>query len=110
MVTSLVCYVNNSNAYEDRIMDKAHNRNEPCPCGSGKKYKKCCGVVHQARRQMKAKVMAQGPIGAIFNQVTQSMTGDFFKNSKITQIQQSKNMTALDSFKEKQKKSVEEKV
>ncbi|HWN94354.1 MAG TPA: SEC-C metal-binding domain-containing protein [Methylomirabilota bacterium] len=18
-------------------------RNEPCPCGSGKKYKKCCG-------------------------------------------------------------------
>jgi hypothetical protein len=20
------------------------NRNEPCPCGSGKKYKKCCGV------------------------------------------------------------------
>jgi len=19
------------------------NRNEPCPCGSGKKYKKCCG-------------------------------------------------------------------
>ncbi len=21
-------------------------RNEPCPCGSGKKYKKCCGVSH----------------------------------------------------------------
>jgi len=20
------------------------NRNAPCPCGSGKKYKKCCGV------------------------------------------------------------------
>jgi len=20
-------------------------RNEPCPCGSGKKYKKCCGAV-----------------------------------------------------------------
>lgn len=19
-------------------------RNEPCPCGSGKKYKKCCGL------------------------------------------------------------------
>ena len=19
-------------------------RNEPCPCGSGKKYKRCCGV------------------------------------------------------------------
>ncbi len=22
----------------------AANRNDPCPCGSGKKYKKCCGV------------------------------------------------------------------
>jgi uncharacterized protein len=20
-------------------------RNEPCPCGSGKKYKKCCGTI-----------------------------------------------------------------
>ena len=23
--------------------DKAVGRNDPCPCGSGKKYKKCCG-------------------------------------------------------------------
>ncbi len=23
--------------------DKIPGRNEPCPCGSGKKYKKCCG-------------------------------------------------------------------
>jgi hypothetical protein len=22
----------------------APGRNDPCPCGSGKKYKKCCGV------------------------------------------------------------------
>ena len=22
--------------------DKAPKRNDPCPCGSGKKYKKCC--------------------------------------------------------------------
>jgi len=21
-------------------------RNDPCPCGSGKKYKKCCGQLH----------------------------------------------------------------
>jgi uncharacterized protein YecA (UPF0149 family) len=20
-------------------------RNDPCPCGSGKKYKKCCGII-----------------------------------------------------------------
>jgi hypothetical protein len=28
-------------------------RNEPCPCGSGKKYKHCCLVKHEAARQAK---------------------------------------------------------
>lgn len=26
------------------IKSKKVNRNEPCPCGGGKKYKKCCGA------------------------------------------------------------------
>lgn len=26
------------------IKEKEPGRNEPCPCGSGKKYKKCCGA------------------------------------------------------------------
>jgi tetratricopeptide (TPR) repeat protein len=25
-------------------------RNDPCPCGSGKKYKRCCLAVHQAEQ------------------------------------------------------------
>ena len=25
-------------------------RNDPCPCGSGKKYKKCCGAVSHPER------------------------------------------------------------
>ena len=25
-------------------MIKKTERNDPCPCGSGKKYKKCCGM------------------------------------------------------------------
>ena len=25
-------------------MSKKPGRNDPCPCGSGKKYKKCCGL------------------------------------------------------------------
>ena len=25
------------------VKDKKIGRNDPCPCGSGKKYKKCCG-------------------------------------------------------------------
>lgn len=26
------------------IKEKVAGRNDPCPCGSGKKYKKCCGA------------------------------------------------------------------
>ena len=25
------------------VKEKKIGRNEPCPCGSGKKYKHCCG-------------------------------------------------------------------
>ena len=31
------------NPLKTRIADKTVGRNDPCPCGSGKKYKKCCG-------------------------------------------------------------------
>ena len=38
--------------YDDGVLDpkpaqrvgKVAGRNDPCPCGSGKKYKKCCGA------------------------------------------------------------------
>lgn len=30
------------NPHPVELMKKVH-RNDPCPCGSGKKYKKCCG-------------------------------------------------------------------
>ena len=29
---------------EPKKADKKPGRNDPCPCGSGKKYKKCCGL------------------------------------------------------------------
>lgn len=28
---------------ENSMKPKKVGRNDPCPCGSGKKYKKCCG-------------------------------------------------------------------
>ncbi|PIP38932.1 MAG: hypothetical protein COX19_09930 [Desulfobacterales bacterium CG23_combo_of_CG06-09_8_20_14_all_51_8] len=31
------------NTTETRVVESKIGRNEPCPCGSGKKYKKCCG-------------------------------------------------------------------
>jgi len=33
--------------YEEPVRSKKIGRNEPCPCGSGKKYKKCCLVKAQ---------------------------------------------------------------
>ena len=32
-----------SPAVQQRVVGKKVGRNDPCPCGSGKKYKKCCG-------------------------------------------------------------------
>jgi hypothetical protein len=35
-------------------------RNQPCPCGSGKKYKKCCGsVVHESLSEPQLKLIQQ---------------------------------------------------
>ena len=31
------------NPLTTKVSEKKPGRNEPCPCGSGKKYKKCCG-------------------------------------------------------------------
>ena len=31
------------NPPQPKIAEKKIGRNDPCPCGSGKKYKKCCG-------------------------------------------------------------------
>ncbi len=47
--TQVVKVTNTSGAAEAQvkrpiIKTKKPERNEPCPCGSGKKYKKCCGL------------------------------------------------------------------
>lgn len=38
-------------ALEDELITKKVGRNEPCPCGSGKKYKKCCLPKHEEARK-----------------------------------------------------------
>ena len=30
--------------FEGTVTEVRSGRNEPCPCGSGKKYKRCCGA------------------------------------------------------------------
>ena len=44
-------------------------RNEPCPCGSGKKYKRCCGLEPAASRQ---EPLNPGDIGALVALVNQN--------------------------------------
>ena len=34
----------NKNSEQRRVISKKVGRNEPCPCGSGKKYKFCHGL------------------------------------------------------------------
>ncbi|MCB1136293.1 MAG: SEC-C domain-containing protein [Chlamydiia bacterium] len=39
-------------------MGEKPGRNDPCPCGSGKKYKKCCYTKDQSKIQT-AKIMTE---------------------------------------------------
>lgn len=55
------------------------NRNNPCPCGSGKKYKKCCYGKDQERRSSKRMGMFRGIKGHMPSVKTQKM----MKNVKV---------------------------
>jgi uncharacterized protein len=54
MPDSFIIYAAAGRAAQERVHQSSHEpvrsekvgRNEPCPCGSGKKYKKCCGLTH----------------------------------------------------------------
>ncbi|MGC2032718.1 MAG: tetratricopeptide repeat protein, partial [Steroidobacteraceae bacterium] len=41
----------------------AARRNEPCPCGSGKRYKACCGRLAAAAQQLPADAVAHFNLG-----------------------------------------------
>lgn len=55
-------------------MNQKVGRNDPCPCGSGKKYKACCLKKEQAKRaprsmKMRSVKTLQGGISNMLNQV-----------------------------------------
>jgi len=45
------------------------NRNDPCPCGSGKKYKKCCWSKDREPRKLSATLLKGGgnPLSGLIN-------------------------------------------
>lgn len=80
--------------------------NAPCPCGSGSKYKKCCGVYHRGkpaepRRLMRARYCAYAvadvdylistthPDGPIYRRDTESWASElstYCRSTKFTKL------------------------
>lgn len=49
-------------------MSDKKKRNDPCPCGSGKKYKKCCGAKKNLNAR-NASVINSSPGGSLFDRI-----------------------------------------
>lgn len=47
-------------------MEKKCGRNDPCPCGSGLKYKKCCAAKSFFQKKQISVVTASNKIGGLF--------------------------------------------
>ena len=67
-------------------MSKKINRNAPCPCGSGKKYKQCClknetvkTYTPSGKRKFKAKVLTSGGSNLLSKLAPQASSGKEFK-------------------------------
>ena len=57
-------------------MTKKIQRNDPCPCGSGAKYKKCCGL---KERELKQKKGLKGHFATNLSGSMKDMAGRVFK-------------------------------
>lgn len=42
-IDSNAIYINKGLGFQQWAIGEKQERNDPCNCGSGKKYKKCCG-------------------------------------------------------------------
>jgi len=64
-------------------MTKKVSRNDPCPCGSGKKYKNCCGAQATHRRKFQASVISSGAmLGKTLEQRASKISTNFFSKPK----------------------------
>lgn len=63
------------------LMNTKPQRNDPCPCGSGKKYKKCCALVEAERASQRRTLFKQA----------ESMTGKNLKDTVVKLIKGGSN-------------------
>lgn len=63
-------------------MTKKVGRNDPCPCGSGKKFKKCCEERLGSKKKFQATALSSGlkGINSLQGKATQIST-NFFNRS-----------------------------
>lgn len=60
-------------------------RNDPCPCGSGKKFKKCCEQ-KQKYKKISAQVLSFSAPQAQETQETSKVSSLFFKKASTPKI------------------------
>ncbi len=48
------------------------NRNDACPCGSGKKYKKCCWEKDQSKGFDAKLIGGSNPVGSLFDRIVKA--------------------------------------
>jgi hypothetical protein len=61
-------------------MERKVGRNDPCPCGSGKKFKKCCEQTLIGKK-FRAQKLDSSSLAEKTAKVTQSLSGLFQKKS-----------------------------
>jgi hypothetical protein len=59
---------------------KEVGRNDPCPCGSGKKFKKCCEM-KQKHKKIQAQLLSVSTPQAPETQETSKVSSLFFKKA-----------------------------
>jgi uncharacterized protein YchJ len=66
-------------------------RNDPCPCGSGKKYKKCCEL-KKSTKQFTYHTMSanEEAVAKKTESKAKALFGNFFKNPEKTPGQEEK--------------------
>ncbi|NGX38823.1 MAG: hypothetical protein KR126chlam1_00136 [Chlamydiae bacterium] len=62
-------------------MTKKVGRNDPCPCGSGKKYKKCCEERLGPKRKFQATILSGGGTPASVEGKASKISVDFFNRA-----------------------------
>jgi hypothetical protein len=92
-------------------MKKKTGRNEPCPCGSGKKFKKCCeksmlGKKFKVHKIEDSAIKTIAAVGKAVNNKFANMS-NFFANKISSTFAQNIKTTSTKKFKATIKKSSE---